>query len=261
MPTYAAYGRITPTALMAAFSGASGKGNWSQLTASTAFAAAGLYVFAYNNSLCSLLFDIGTGPSGSETILIPDLLISTRNGYTLIGQYFPVAIPASSRLVIRCWASNGTSGAVACGVTIVDTAFRGGASLNSCIAIGLDGSAPKGTVVDPGATANTKGAWTELTGSLSQTINAWALAIGNNQNTNMAMANFLFDVGVGPSGSETVILENAQIMGTSSETRMPCMIGPFYETINAGSRIVVRAQSDITDATDRLSDVVFYGFY
>lgn len=86
----------------------SAKGNYSELTAATTRAHAGLLVcFGYQNNAAAatrdLTCDIAIGAAASEQIIIPDLgVASLANEALTPGLYFiPISVPAGSRLAAR----------------------------------------------------------------------------------------------------------------------------------------------------------------
>jgi len=115
-------------------------------------------------------------------------------------------------------------------------------------AYGVSGTS--GTAVDPGGTINTKGSWVEVSASTANSIASFNICIDGNTNTAQAEGNFLFDIGVGGSGSEEIILENMHISSSSFEAANPPI--HIQQVIPAGSRIAIRTQSDIADAADRV---------
>jgi hypothetical protein len=101
--------------------------------------------------------------------------------------------------------------------------------------------------VTAGATAHTKGAWTELIASTP--YDAYGIWIGiDGVHTSAAATNYLVDIGVGPSGSERVIIPNLNVWGadaTAAGLNPHQFWFPVY--IPAGSRISARSQS-VTDS-------------
>jgi hypothetical protein len=68
------------------------------------------------------------------------------------------------------------------------------------------------------------------------------------------------DVAIGASGSEKIILPNLfMTTHTTSDEIAPSVFGPYSVYIPSGTRLAVRAQCSITDATDRTFDAMIYG--
>lgn len=87
--------------------------------------------------------------------------------------------------------------------------------------------------------AHVMGAWTEVTSSLTED-GGW-LTVSADTALTTTETSTLMDVGVGPAGSESVIVESLP-MGYSAFTT-PVTVPVF---IPAGSRVVIRAQSNRT---------------
>jgi hypothetical protein len=90
------------------------KGAWSEITASTTCRAKWLlaaFTAAANTAQtdCSWLADIAIGDGGSETILIPDLLLGTQTASDVLTPQMvgpiPVDIPEGTRLAVRAQCS------------------------------------------------------------------------------------------------------------------------------------------------------------
>lgn len=241
-------------------SGAGSEGSWSEVIASTDADADTIYVFFYLSSgggaVDEVSIDIGIGAASSEQVLIENIPFSGRLITTgeIDVMSFPVQVPASSRISARANADS----AVVMGVGIM--LFKGGEksySFSGAKGFGIS-AAFGGTAVDSGGTANTKGSWTELDASTSDTIRGFWLHLGHNENltVNVATGDFT-DIGIGGAGSEQAIVTNHfQIVNT---TESP-LCSVFYDIeIPAGTRISARRQCSDTDATDRVRTVALVG--
>jgi hypothetical protein len=107
------------------------------------------------------------------------------------------------------------------------------------------------------ASANQKGAWTQLTSGTSYDSNFAVIMLGANSNTN-PQETLLIDVGIGASGSEIPILNNlplwvyGQYGGTFYSVAIPL-------SIPAGTRISARAQSSISgSSSDACAGLILY---
>lgn len=92
--------------------------------------------------------------------------------------------------------------------------------------------------ITSGATATTKGAWTQQFASLSSTISFLYLSVSTNSST--LSLNVLVDIGVGAAGAEKVVASNVAVGGLGLQT-----IG-FPLRVNAGSRLSLRCSADRT---------------
>lgn len=233
------------------------KGSWVQLVASTAFhsTAVGLQ-FKTPGTASNQLLDIGVGAASSETVLIPDVLVGmpANVGYWL---WFPVGIPAGTRVAARVQSST-ASMVTTVGFQAMASGFVPSSPLGGCTTYGAATADSGGTSVDPGGTANTKGSWTQLAASTTGVTRAVVLALGNQANTTRTAADQLFDLGVGAAASEQVVVADVYSRQNTAGNFFPPMAGPFFVDVPEGSRLSVRMQSSITDATDRLIDVALH---
>lgn len=236
--------------------GANTKGSWVEFFAATEFPATGIMLVC-NFGLASFLMDIGVGAAGSEQVLVPNIHHAS-NDFNPPAILFPVRVPAGSRVAARLQSTNGTANPSTV-IYLVGEGFAGGPGRNRIVAYGADTTDSGGTVVDPGGTAHTKGSWVQLTAATECAHKQLALALGNRANTAASSSSFLFDIGVGPAGSEQLVLADYRVCTWVNETVSPPW-SPFLPVdIPAGSRLAVRCQSTSTDATDRLLDAVLYG--
>lgn len=236
------------------------KGAYLQLVAATTFEASGLIVVLGNNQLYTdNLVDIAVGAGGSEQIIASNLLCSTREKAQAV-YYLPIRIPVGSRIAARYQAADVSGGRVMYATaTLLAAPFLPGAPLSQITTYGAATGDSGGTAVDPGGSANTKGSYAQIDASTSRAIRSLIVAFGCANNSALTAAEGLVDVAVGAAASEQIILPDLWIRYSDQENLAPCVYGPFQVNIPAGTRISVRAQCSITDATDRIFDVVLYG--
>ena len=240
------------------------KGSYTDLIAATAFSAQGISVTMLANGTASnehWLFDIAVGEAASEQIIIADLRMiraASNFGPTI---YLPVTVPVGVRLSARCQTSattsNGSNGIV---TQLGQSTLFGQFGMQRCVTYGADAATTIGTSIDPGAVAHTKGAYTQLTAATTSLIRWLGVSISNKRNTaHAATTTWLADIAIGAAASEQVIIPDLSFiaMGTNQGFHPSYYSLPI--DIPLGSRIAVRAQCDITDATDRLFDVILYG--
>jgi hypothetical protein len=237
------------------------KGSYTQLLATTAFNASGIHILARDNNATAsphdYLLDLSIGASGQEQVVISNLLITQttdRNGGIC---YFPISIPSGSRLAARTQCNiAGTTLVVA--AMLHSQSFMSTAGCNRVTTYGAATADSGGEVVDPGAVAHTKGAYAQITASTTAPIRSLVMCLGNRGNSAMAEADFLFDIAIGASGQEQVVVPNIWVSESGAEIVIPrAILVPV--TIPTGTRLAVRAQCSETNATDRLLDVVIYG--
>ncbi len=121
----ATYGPNTGTSkgiAVAAAASANTKGSWFEITASTEFASQYLVLSTLNDgtSSSSHLLDLAVGASGSEQIIIPNLLLHNVTGSLMSNARvcIPFALPAGVRLAARIQ-SNNANAVLSTSITVV----------------------------------------------------------------------------------------------------------------------------------------------
>lgn len=243
------------------------KGAYVELIASTSFAYSGMrFEFCQSNGVTAygpILADLAIGASGSEKIIAENLFHDTWRGSQFSNNLLlPISVPSGSRLSARFQSGGNTSA----GLTISATGFTTGfaspffAGHSRLITMGANTADSGGVSIDPGGTANTKGSWTEVVASTSVSLAYLYMIIGEQQNPALdEFFDWLFDIAIGASGSEKVLVNNLWHHERGLEYGDGYVHGPLPVSIPAGSRLAVRSQCSRTDATDRLRDVVLYG--
>lgn len=202
------------------------------------------------------LVDIATGAAASETVVIADLPI-TRNQSFMVQMYrIPLRIAASTRLAIRAQSS-------AAGVTILATVYGvigGFTSYAACHTYGADTGNTFGTVVDGGGSANTEGAWAELTAACAAEHEQVIVSVLPPNTNSGADTAVMLDIGTGAAASETAILNDIFKFngnGVASLGPMGVPMTPASAIAN-GARIAARCQADGTDANGRTAAVIVH---
>lgn len=235
------------------------KGTWTQLIASTAFTSSALIVLL-NGPGVPVLLDVGVGASGSEVAIVSNIHASApagTGGNLPISVLFPIAIPAGSRVSARLAASTGSSGA-SMNAWVIGGGFGQDPPMSLVTTYGAVTGTSRGTSVDPGATANTKGVWVQMVASTTSSIDRLVIGAGNRGNASAAQTGWLADVGVGASGSEAVLIPNYRIVASTNNTLAPTYSHVMPVSIPAGSRLAVRSQCGITASPGRLIDFLLY---
>ena len=192
-----------------ASSTANQKGNYATLIASTAFDSYGVWIVVFDNwsgdsTDNRALLDIAVGPSNSETVVVPNLLSGQRsNGWHSPMGYFPVFIPAGSRISARTQAAVGSR---ATQVSIWSFGTPAGEAPPTALAIrdiGTNLSTSGGTPVTSGA-SSAEGSWAALGRVTAGATGAVLIASGGGD-TAMTAQGWTVDFASGESGAETPI--------------------------------------------------------
>lgn len=239
------------------------KADWTELVASSSFAAdsLGLVMFA-GTTVADCLVDIATGAAASESVILENIPYGMGNttGTPCGSLILPISIASGSRVSARYQASTSTMTMRLAGYLMAkDTvAFH---ECTSSVTYGANTTDSGGAGVDPGGSANTKGVYTELSASTSADIKWLVVGISNQINGARSGAFFLVDIATGAESSESVVVPDL-FFAMSALTDAPGFhwFFPVPIEIASGTRLAVRAASNITDATDRLFDVIVLGF-
>lgn len=178
-----------------------------------------------------------------------------------VAIFLPIGIKAGSALMARAMRNGGgPNQTIAAAAILLPRGWGGLPSYGRAREYGLLGG-PSGRVVDPGATANTKGAWVALIGITDRPIRYLVLMAGLRANTAAASFRWTVDLGVGAAGAEQVVIPDWVLASNvTSDDLGPTMLG-LPLSIKEGSRLAVRAKCSGTDATDRLIEVAALGIH
>jgi hypothetical protein len=225
-------------------------GAWAEVVASTSSDINGLnfaiQVNQVNGTDTSTLMDIGVGASGSEVVIVPFLSVGHQGGGVEIVFKIPVFVPAGSRVAIRIQSVRTSQnitvafwGAISC--TTNQTPVPVSLLKSSTVQYGADTATSNLTLLTAPGSLNTKGAFTEITAATAEPLQGVVIMVsGGPSNTYTASAN-LVDIGVGAAGSETVVLNNFQLVVGGNETLSAARSNTFAACdIPAGSRISMR---------------------
>jgi hypothetical protein len=243
------------------------KGAWTEVSAAAPNSVVGFWLCVYLPLTPAVrwLFDVAYG--ASNIVIVDNLWI--RQVTCTGGQRFwiPLHVPAGEPVQVR--AQNYRTGGVAgtcevsiiwqCGTMVSATPFGHAATYGAATA------STSGTDVDPGATANTKGAYSELSAATTHDIRSMLLCFGHSSTTALGQAfvntSSLVDVAIGAAGSELVRLPDLPlIISAWLDSHANPVMGPFDVFIPAGTRLSARAQCSSADALYRTLALVIVGF-
>ena len=234
------------------------KGAYTQLAASTGSDSAKFWVYLLSQGTnVSYLTDVATGAAASEVVLIADMMTQTgtqsaRNIGSSSAQYF-ADIPASTRIAARMQTNTPfTNFEIA--MMLVGDATE---SLPIPTTYGAIPATSHGTLIDPGAVLNTKGAYVQITASTAALHQFVTTLFGNNQNVSPQLNIWGIDVAVGAAASEVIFLPDIKLIADAFTDQL-YPAGTFWhvDDLPASSRLAVRAATNTTNAVDRVFEVV-----
>ncbi len=239
------------------------KGAWTQLLAATAADAAWMMVRinCTGTTGTQWAIDIGVGASGSEQAIVQNL--SATSGLKVAASYFfPLAVPGGTRISARASGSV-TSDPALIQIILFDDTFTSAGSGEAVDTYGFSSAANIGTLIDPGATANAKGAYSQVSAAVANDIGGFLLWFDNQNGagTTSAIQRWLVDIAVGPGGAEQVIVPNIPLAGYTPSSMQIYNPTTRYLPIAvpAGSRIAARAQCSTGATPDRKIGITVYG--
>jgi hypothetical protein len=242
--------------LITAGATANTKGAWTQLVAATDFDSDGMLLTLSIQSAHPYAFDIAIGASGSEQIIVNNILLRGINGSNYYSSsYLPITIPAGTRISVRSQSTTASSIGHALvhlfGESFLSSKFAGVETVGA----NVTASGTDGTYVLYNGTANTWSSWVQLTAATQNEFFAMFLSDLSYIN---AAADFMYEIGIGASGSEQAIMPTMHLRG---DLYKGAVISPTFPIrIPAGSRLSMRARSSISGGAQYLV-LTAYGLY
>ncbi|MCE9561874.1 MAG: hypothetical protein K8U57_07455 [Planctomycetes bacterium] len=228
--------------------------SYGQIASATAYEWQGLHLEYIPAITGKHTVSIGLGAAASEFDLIAELLHQAGTSTSELGArlLLPLRVPAGTRVAAK-------SSSASAGNAVIRGVHYGaaGAVANGAFSE-LAGTASTGTAVDPGTSANTKGAWTQLSASTNYPWRGLLVSFASGS-TSGATVSYLADVGIGGAGSEQVIVDNMQLAKNSSNGLGPSWWGWFPCDIPAGTRVAARCQCTGTSSSSRQLAVNVHG--
>lgn len=239
------------------------KSAWVELVGSVDHDTCGMYYYCgyYASGVDDNLFDIAVGAAGSEVVIVANIqsTVAYRTVETVHAMYIPLSIKRGQRISMRA-RSYGTTALIRHTIILQ---FAGGWLPNSyarSATYGITESDCGGVLVDPGATTGTWGSWSEITASTTSDIQFLVMCIGARDNAALTTAQWGYQIAVGASGNEVVIVADLSVVTHGTTDTLTPGFHMVHAHIPAGARIAVRSRCSISDATDRLHDASIIGF-
>lgn len=210
------------------------------------------------SSFCDILLNVAIGGAGSEEVIIPNLMMRPNQSTTAANYYqyyFPIDIPAGVRISINCQASV-ASRVTGANIILISSAIGQDNSFSFVDDIGSNTGSSTGTTVAR-STADTFGSWVQISSSTTNNVKGFIVAAART-GISWSTQDITYQVGIGSSGNEEIIFEGQHIRVNFSEGGIG-HVTPFIPVeIPAGSRVAIRAQSDLADVDGDL-DYIIYG--
>ena len=239
------------------------KGAYVQLIAATASDFCWVLAEPNNGDSVPYSCDIAIGASGSEKVILPDMFCQASTSERITQPFsFPLNIQAGTRVAARsqCSAASHTGS-----FFVAFMAWDGGnAQMEGCAgmdALGFNSGTTTGTTVTSAASVDGKGSYAQIIASTAKDYTGLIMALGAPPSASM---NICFDIAVGASGSEIMLVKNYEVTLTSPISGGNFIYSPpvspaFFVPVQAGSRLAVRAQD--SNGAGNSFGVVLYGIY
>lgn len=238
------------------------KGSWVELSASLGVAARALdVVFLGAPSGIWYLMDVGVGAAGSEQVIAPNLQMQTFSDFGAESRTFhriPYPLKAGVRIAMRGQASSASQIARVAVIAHAGQAQDSHQGVQRITSYGHNLANSQGTLIDPGGVANTKGAWVQLSASLTYPVRRLAFAVV--PPSAVIFCAWTLDLGVGAAGSEQVVVPDVPFHGADIGKGVGPNAPSFEVSIPAGVRLAVRAQCDSASSPGRNLHTVAYAF-
>jgi hypothetical protein len=222
------------------------KGAYTQLIASTANDAYGLWLWARGTAVNAgdgrCLIDIAVGPAGSESVVLPDLnfAAASANATQPRLMFIPIYIPKGSRVAARCQRET-ASGTVSLGWLLEEQPMWPGTVGQVGTSYGVDAANSRGVIITTGNGAYA--AWQQVVASTSARHRWWWPGVDAGGDTTQSAVVCFVQLGAGAAGAEVPIGTWLFRWNGSEECAGPLNLHPVYNPLPAGVRIAARASN------------------
>jgi hypothetical protein len=245
-------------------------GAWTQIIAATAndwYAFTLIQHYGDSGAAGRGLIDLAIGGAGVEFAIVTGLPVCKLAAITRTSSFrlwLPLHIPKGARISARVHRSDVASLPVRIQLIGETVSTRGLPPFRRATTYGEDLANARGTVVDPGASANTLGANTQIVASTTNPIRALYLAaMKQDASVVSGSATWAAELYVGAGGSEVVIVPEVLLWEENSTTDLSHAfglgMGPFPVNVPAASRLSAKARCNISTAGAREGQLIVLG--
>lgn len=193
------------------------------------------------------LVSLGVDPSGgSSFVSLADLVCGPASSYLVaapvggVSFRFPLRIKAGSSVGVAASVNSATLTAIAVFARIRSRPtrpelVRAGEYIDQ---FGVTPASSSGTAITPGGVA--EGAFTQI-GTLARPCWFWEFGYGVN-NATMQLSTFDVDIAIGDNANKTIVIPNAPVFDTNSESLTKPRAGEYFEAA-AGQNAYARSQA------------------
>ena len=240
-----------------AFAGTNQWSAWQEIVAATQHKGASLLLNTINGAgagrICML--EVAVGATGDEVPIFGPVRLMVLSNIASDGLsiLIPVSVPAGRRISVR-WRATGTATGlyrprVSFAVVGPGDVPNGYGDASQSYGQVISATETEGTMADAGASSHTEGARVELTASTARRARGFFFNLCANDGKGWRTDYTLF-IRKGPIGDE-VLLTRIHARSDLRGQAVPCIAGPFFCDIPAGSRLTLSVQSFSTTANQR----------
>lgn len=238
------------------------KGSWASLTTGLDTDIHSIIIHHYSFTYdADFLIDIGIG--STPDVVVNNILSHHGLGDTRASDVIeiPLFIPKSTQIQVRHQTDYSGSNNLTAAFSFIRSCSWNRRSFDKVYTYGANTGDSGGQLIDPGGTASTYGSWVQLISAAPQNLKAFKILFGARGDHNIsANTHWFYQVAVGASGSEQVIVDRFTVGGETGVSVPYPKCSPLFEiNIPEGERLAVRSMCTTT-ATDRYKDVVILAF-
>jgi len=260
MPSYEAVpvqSGATYSFLITSNGGSNGKSSWFEMVNATGIDCASFWITPFLQSTNQrTLIDIGLGSAASEVILIADFMYfagNASNQGAVFNAQVNADIPTGTRIAVRIQ-QDVAFDPVHISLMLIGDSTEGLAAPTTYGA--FTSGVTTGTSVDPGAVANTKGLYSQITTATGAAHKYITACFGDRTNPT-TVGYWAMDVAIGSAASEVIIIPDLKLRGNSG--LQAYMHGSNYwevDEIPDSTRLAVRGASTVNAGGARLIDCI-----
>lgn len=225
------------------------KSAWVQMIAATSFTYDAIDLFftnlTYSGGTTAYLVDVA-----HASFIVQNVFVDCARAVYSGGVHIrlPIRVAKGSALYVRCQSplGAGTRGVYCFGYGIAGGWNSDKALGGNSVTYGSNTANSQATLIDPGATNNAWGAWTELTSSTSRVHNFLGCIAGAHSTSDPGNGGVVIQIAKGAAASETVIAEWRSDREYNSSV-MKMNVLEIYQHLPAGTRLSARSQ--VTDVS------------
>lgn len=205
------------------------------------------------------MLDWAIGAAGAEVVVVANIPHDPGSNVSAsLCLPYDVDVPSGTRLACRCQGVDAGGDQQIHVWAMHENRALGG--LSNPVTYGANTATSKGTAVDPGAVADTKGAYAEITATTTAAHQAVHVYANKNSPTNNDPLRWRLDVAIGAAGVEVVAIPDISVACDAGESRAYPTESVFALSVNSGVRLASRVMCDVvSDANDRILSVVIVG--